>query len=237
LNDAGSYSRPSIKGKDVNTEIITLKAQDGHELEAYVAHPDGTPKAGLLIIQEIFGLTDNIREVTEEFAADGFLAVAPAMFDRVDKGIVLDYTDFDAARETMGKLDLEQCAADMQAAADYARSAGKVGIVGYCWGGAMADWAACHGSVDAVVSYYGRMTVDWLDKQPTCPMHYHYGDRDQLIPWQTIEQIQRKRKGHVRIWGNADHGFNCKDRSQYHKSSAIAAREVTLDFLTEHLTA
>jgi carboxymethylenebutenolidase len=99
----------------------------------------------------------------------------------------------------------------------------------------MVDWAACHGSVDAGVSYYGRMTIDWLDKQPTCPMYYHYGERDQLIPWQTIENIQRKRNGAVRIWGSADHGFNCKDRPQYHKTSAVAAREVTLEFFAEHL--
>ncbi|HJP05138.1 MAG: carboxymethylenebutenolidase [Chromatiales bacterium] len=220
----------------MKTEFVTLTASDGHELEAYVAHPEGKPKAGLLVLQEIFGLTDHIREVTEEFAADGFLAVAPAMFDRIEKGIVLGYTDFEVAREAMGKLNLEKCAVDMQAAADYARSAGKVGIVGYCWGGAMADWAACHGSVDAGVSYYGRATVEWLDNHPTCPMFYHYGERDTLIPWQTIEKIQRKRKGKVRIWGGAEHGFNCKARPQYHKASAMPARELTLEFFIEHLT-
>jgi carboxymethylenebutenolidase len=219
----------------MKTETITLAAEDGHELEAYVAHPEGTPKAGLLVLQEIFGLTDHILEVAREFAEDDYLVVVPAMFDRVKKGVVLDYTDFEAARETMAKLDLDNCAKDMQAAADYARSAGKVGIVGYCWGGAMADWAACHDSVDAAVSYYGRMTVEWLDREPACPMLYHYGDRDALIPADIIEKIQRKRKGHVRVWGNADHGFNCKDRPQYHKAAAAHARELTLGFFQRHL--
>ena len=217
------------------TETITLQADDGHEFEAYVAHPDGEPKGGLLVIQEIFGLTNHILETTREFAEDGYLAVAPAMFDRVGKGIVLDYSDFSKARLTMSELDLDQCALDMKAAADYARSAGKVGIVGYCWGGAMADWAACNGIVDAGVSYYGRMTVEWLDRQPTCPMFYHYGEKDSLIPMQTVEDIQKKRKGHVRVWGGADHGFNCKDRPSFHKQAARDARALTMEFFAEHL--
>jgi carboxymethylenebutenolidase len=219
----------------MTTENITLTAEDGHELQAFVARPEGTAKGGLIILQEIFGVTDHIREVAEGFAEEGYLAVAPAMFDRVKPGIVLDYTDFDAARETMAALDLEQCVLDMKAASEYARSAGKVGIVGFCWGGSMADLAACSGLVDAGVSYYGRMTVEWLDKKPTCPMLYHYGEVDQLIPAQIIEKIQRARKGQVNVWGGADHGFNCKDRPQYHAKAATAAMGITLDFLDKHL--
>jgi len=217
------------------TETVTLTADDGHKLEAFIARPEGEPKGGLIILQEIFGITDHIKDVAEGFAAEGYLAVAPAMFDRIESGIVLDYSDFDRAREAMGKLDLEQCVADMRAAADYARSAGKVGSVGFCWGGAMADLAACHGLVDAGVSYYGRMTVDWLDQEPTCPMLYHYGEVDELIPLQTVEKIQRSRKGKVYVWGAADHGFNCKDRPSYHKTAATQAMAVTLGFLGEYL--
>ena len=220
----------------MNTETISLTAADGHSLQAFVAKPDGTAKGGLIILQEIFGITDHIKDVCNEFAAQGYLAVAPAMFDRVAPGMVLDYTDFGTARDTMGKLEREHCVADMRAAADYARSAGKVGAVGFCWGGSMADLAACHELVDAGVSYYGRMTVEWLELQPTCPMLYHYGEIDQLIPLQIVEQIQRKRKGIVRVWGSADHGFNCKDRPQYHKASAEKAMAETLEFLAEHLS-
>jgi carboxymethylenebutenolidase len=219
----------------MTTEFISLTAEDSHELQAYIARPEGTPKGGIVIIQEIFGLTDHIRNITDKFAEQGYLAVAPAMFDRIKPGIVLDYTDFDTARETMGKLDQEKSISDIRAAAEYARSAGKVGVIGFCWGGAMADLAACNGLVDAGVSYYGRMTVEWLDKQPTCPMLYHYGDRDQLIPAKTIETIQRARKAKVNIWGNADHGFCCEDRPSYHKSSAKQSMEVTLKFLAENL--
>lgn len=217
-------------------ENITLTADDGHRLQAYVARPDGEPKAGLVILQEIFGVTSHIQSVADGFAAEGYLAIAPAMFDRIQPGAVLPYTDFETARGIMGKLDRDQCVLDMKAAADYARSAGKVGIVGFCWGGAMADLAACHGLVNAGVSYYGRMTVEWLDLQPHCPMLYHYGETDTLIPPETIEKIQRKRKGHVRVWGGAGHGFNCTDRPDYHKASATRAMEVTLEFLGKHLT-
>ena len=220
----------------MTTEFISLTTEDGHKLQAYVARPEGTPKGGIVVIQEIFGLTDHIRNMTEKFAAEGYLAVAPAMFDRVEPGIVLDYTDFDAARATMGKLDQDQSIFDIRAAAEYARSAGKVGVIGFCWGGAMADLAACNGLVDAGVSYYGRMTVEWLDKQPTCPMLYHYGDRDQLIPAQIIEKIQRSRKGNVNIWGTADHGFCCEDRPSYNKAAAKQSMEITQKFFVDNLT-
>lgn len=219
----------------IMTETVSLQADDGHTLQAFVAKPEGTPKAGLVVIQEIFGLTRHIKEVTAEFAADGYLAVAPAMFDRVSPDVVLDYDELETGRDTMSKLDLDQCVLDMKAAADFVRSAGEVGVIGYCWGGAMADLAACNGLADAGVSYYGRMTMEWLDKQPTCPMLYHYGELDQLISLEMVEQIQRARKGNVRVWGAADHGFNCKDRPQYHKASATKAREITLAFFADNL--
>jgi carboxymethylenebutenolidase len=216
-------------------ETVSLTTKDGHQFQACVAQPDGTPKGGVVVIQEIFGLTDHIRSMVEKFAAEGYLAIAPAMFDRVKPGIVLDYSDFDAARETMDKLDRDQSINDLRAASEYVRSAGKVGIIGFCWGGAMADLAACNDLADAGVSYYGRMTVEWLDQQPTCPMLYHYGDRDDLIPAQTVEKIQRKRLGNVCVWGSADHGFMCEDRPQYHKASANQSMEITLAFLQENL--
>jgi len=217
------------------SETISLTTADGHVLDTFVARPAAAPKAGLIILQEIFGLTDHIKAVTEKFAAAGYLAVAPAMFDRVKQGLVLEYTDFATARATMSQLDRAKCVLDMQAAADYARSAGKVGSIGFCWGGSMSDLAACHGLVDAGVSYYGRMTVEWLDLQPACPMLYHYGDRDALIPTDVIEQIQRKRNGQVHVWGNADHGFCCEDRPQYNATAAAQSMQVTLEFLQAHL--
>jgi len=220
----------------MQTETIKLTAADGHELSAYVARPEGEPKGGLLVLQEIFGVNDHIRKVADSFAAEGYLAIAPAMFDRVKPGIELGYDDFQTARDTMSTLDREHCVADMAAAADYARAAGKVGIVGYCWGGSMADLAACHGLVDAAVSYYGRMTCEWLDLTPQCPVLYHYGETDPLITLQTIEDIAKKRPGHeVRVWGNAGHGFNCDERPEFRKRTAAEARKLTLKHLATNL--
>jgi len=219
----------------MSSETISLTAEDGHVLNAFVARPAAVPKGGLIIFQEIFGLTGHIKAIAEKFAAAGYLAVAPAMFDRIKSDMVLSYTDFTTARATMSQLDRAKCVLDMKAAADYARSAGKVGSIGFCWGGSMADLAACHGLVDAGVSYYGRMTVEWLDLQPACPMLYHYGDRDALIPADVIEQIRRKRHGQVHIWGNADHGFCCEDRPQYNATATAQSMQVTLEFLEAHL--
>jgi carboxymethylenebutenolidase len=219
----------------MTTETVSLTAEDGHKLDAYVAHPDGKPKGGIVVIQEIFGLTEHIRAMTEKFAAEGYLAVAPAMFDRVEKNTVVDYDDFEKAISTMGMLDREQSIGDIRAAVEYAKSAGKVGAIGFCWGGSMADLTACNGMVDAGVSYYGRATVEWLDQQPTCPMFYHYGEIDKLISLETIEKIQHKRKGNVRIWGGADHGFCCENRPSFHKQAAQSSFELTLEFFAEHL--
>ncbi len=218
------------------SETISLAASDGHELSAYIATPEGTPKGGLVVMQEIFGLNEHIKKVTDGFAADGYLAIAPAMFDRVGKDIVPGYDDFQTAIDTMGKLDREQSVLDMQAAADHVRSAGKVAAVGFCWGGSMADLAACHGLVDVAVSYYGRGTVDWLDKHPQCPVLYHFGEKDPLIPLQTVEDIRKSRSNDhckVHVWGGAGHGFNCDSRPEYHKPSATKAYAETLEFIEQ----
>lgn len=217
------------------SETISLTASDGHQLQAYVARPEGTPRAGLVVLQEIFGVNEHIRSVADGFAADGYLAVAPAMFDRAEPGVELGYEDFTQARSYVEKITRDDWVKDIAAAADYARAAGKVGAVGYCWGGALADLAACHGLVDAGVSYYGRMTVEWLELQPQCPMLYHYGETDTLIPLEIVEKITRKRDGEVRVWGGAGHGFNCEARSSFHKKVAEQARALTLSFFDQHL--
>ena len=218
------------------SETITLTASDGHEFSAYVAAPEGNAKGGLVVLQEIFGVNEHIKDVTDRFAKEGFLAIAPFMFDRVGKNIVPDYDDFQGAIDTMGKLDRAECVLDMQAAADHVRSAGKVAAVGYCWGGSMADLAACHGLVDTAVSYYGRATADWLDLKPQCPVLYHFGELDQLIPLQLIEDIRKGRNQDnckFRVWGGAGHGFNSDNRPQYHKASATKAYAETLEFIDQ----
>jgi len=218
-------------------DTIGLIANDGHALSAYRNAPAGEPRGGIVILQEIFGITDHIRSVVDQYAQLGFLTIAPSLFDRVRPDIVLDYTDIEQAREIMMSLDRELAVADIAAAAAAARSAGKVAAIGYCWGGAMADLAACRIDIDAAVSYYGRATVEWLDEQPQCPVMYHYGAQDQLIPPELVEQISAGRPGHPSfVYEGAGHGFNCDDRPDFRPETAALALERTLAFLDEHLT-
>lgn len=217
-------------------ERISLSASDGHQLSAYRAEPDGAPKAGVVILQEIFGITNHIRSVTDQYASLGYVAVAPALFDRVGADITLDYTDIQRALEVVGQLDLDDAMADIQAAADNARSAGKVAAIGYCWGGALVDLAACRLNIDAGVSYYGRRTSEWLDEKPKCPVIYHFGRRDQSIPMDMVEKITAARpNGIVHIYDDAGHGFNCNDRADYSPDDAKLALSRSLEFLDAHL--
>lgn len=217
-------------------EMTELTTADGHKLAAYRAQPAGAPKAGLIVVQEIFGVTDHIQRVTDQFAEYGYLAIAPSLFDRVQPGIVLGYSEFEKARETMQSLDLEDNVVDMAAAAAAVRSAGKVGAVGYCWGGAIADLAACRINIDAAVAYYGRMIVEWLDLKPGCPAMYHFGDKDQLIPSDMVEKIRGARPdGVFHTYPDAGHGFSCDERPDYRPESADLALTRTLNFFGETL--
>ena len=218
------------------TAMTRLRASDDHHFDAYQAEPAGPPKAGLVIIQEIFGVTDHIRRVTDDFARRGYLAIAPSLYDRVERGAELGYTDFDKARNLMTSLDLAKVTLDVQAAVNALRSAGRVGVVGYCWGGSIADLAACRTNVDAAVAYYGRQMVNWLTEQPRCPVMYHFGRKDPLIPMELVEQVRAGRPGQeLFVYDDAGHGFNCDERPEFHAPSAALALERTLAFFEKNL--
>jgi carboxymethylenebutenolidase len=157
------------------------------------------------------------------------------MFDRIRAGVMLDYTEIEQARGLMMQLNPDHATQDMAAAADAARTAGKVAVIGYCWGGAMADLAACRIHVDAAVAYYGRMIVEWLDLRPACPVMYHFGGTDPLIPDEMIEQIRESRPdGVFHTYPGAGHGFNCTERADFHPESAALALKRTLDILDDN---
>lgn len=220
----------------VTTRTLTLQAADGHRFGAFLATPPGTPRAGLLVLQEIFGVNAHIRRVTTDFAARGYLAIAPALFDRVRPGTELGYDAVDEGRDLMQKLALDDVAADLRAAVAAVGTAGRVGAVGYCWGGAIADLAACRAPVAAAVAYYGRANVAWLDEQPRCPVLYHFGALDPLIPPAVTDQIAAARPGQaVHVYPAAGHGFNCDERPEYHAPSAALALARTLAFFGQHL--
>jgi carboxymethylenebutenolidase len=217
-------------------EMIELTTSDEHKVTAYRAAPDTAPKAGVIVIQEIFGVTDHIRRVTDQFAKNGFLAIAPGLFDRVQPGAVLNYSEVERGRDIMQSLDLDDTIRDMAAAAEAVRSAGKVGAVGYCWGGAIADLAACRIDIDAAVAYYGRMIVQWLDLKPACPVMYHFGEEDPLIPSDMVAEIRDARPaGIFYTYPGAGHGFSCDERTDFRPESADLALTRTLDFFKENL--
>lgn len=215
---------------------IRLKARDGHELDAYVAEPTGRAKGGIVVVQEIFGVTKHMQRVADQFAAKGYKVVAPAMFDRVERNVMLAYSEIDKGREYMRQLKWPNTLADVEAAANEARDAGKVAVVGYCWGGTVAHVAASELDIDAAVSYYGGGVAKMLDKKPRSPIMYHFGDRDASIPLSDIELIKKAApKSPVHVYPGAGHGFNCDERSSYSAKDAQLALERSLEFLNEHL--
>ena len=221
-------------------EFVKLTAGDGHELDAYVAKPEGEPIAGLVVVQEIFGVNKHIRAVTDGWAKDGFLAVAPALFDRVERGVDIGYegADREKALSFMPKLDAEMMAKDTAAALAYAReqSGKKTGIVGYCLGGSIAWQMASRGLADAAVGYYGGFISRFADAELQCPVILHFGAQDAHI---TEEDRAKIAAAHpevpIYVYDAAGHGFNCDMRSSYDAPSAKLARERSLEFLKEKL--
>lgn len=216
-------------------EHIELTARDGHSFDAYRAMPAGERVGGVVVIQEIFGLTRHMLSVVDRYAGEGFAAVAPALFDRVEPGIVLDYSEIERGRATMRKLEWRNTLADVQAAAESLGGA-DIAIVGFCWGGTVAHVAASELPFAAAVSYYGTAVAQHLDKRPRCPVLYHFGERDRSIPREAIERIKQSNpSGVYHVYAGADHGFDCRDRAAYSPADAEAAFERSLRFLREHL--
>ena len=220
-------------------ETVSIPTTDGHQLTAYRADPEGAPKGGLVVIQEIFGVNSHIRSVADGYAQDGYRVLAPALFDRVSPGIELGYTpeDVDKGRELKGGLDHDAAVRDV-AACVAALGDLSVGVVGYCWGGSLAWNAATRiDGVGAAIGYYGGMIPDMVGEQPRHPVLLHFGDQDASIPMEGVEKV---RAAHpdvpVHIY-SAGHGFNCDQRGSFDAASATLARERTLAFLAEHLAA
>ncbi len=191
-----------------------------------------------IVAQEIFGVNRHIRAVTDDYAARGYVAIAPAMFDRIRRGIELDYTPA-GMQEGIGYMlqsKREHAVADLSAAFATVRHAGKVGAVGYCWGGYLAWLAACELPVSCAVSYYGGpITQNLGTGTPGKPMMFHYGERDGHIPLADVDKVRAAHPNGIFHLYPAGHGFNCNERADYDQPSAELALQRTLDFFTEHL--
>jgi len=211
-----------------------LVARDGFALDAYVARPAGKPRGGLVVVQEIFGVNAHMRSVCDGYAANGFVAIAPAVFDRVERGVDLGYdaAGIEAGRALRAKADTGNALADLDAARAFAADAGQVGIVGYCWGGLLAWLAACRlDGFAAAIVYYGGGIGEVLGEVPRCPVLGHFGERDKMIPQAWIDEWRRRYPTHPVHTYDADHGFNCDARPSYDAAAAKLARERTLVFL------
>jgi carboxymethylenebutenolidase len=214
--------------------MIRLKARDGHELDAYLAEPQGKLRGGVVVVQEIFGVTDHIKRVADQYAAEGYRAIAPAMFDRIKRDITLPYSAIEQGRAYMQQLGWLNTLADVEAAADAVRDAGAAAVVGYCWGGTVAHLAASELDLDAAVSYYGGGVARMLDKQPRCPIVYHFGDQDHAIPMADVEKIMSAYpNAEVHVYKGAGHGFNCDERASYSAPDARMAFGRSIEFLRE----
>ena len=214
---------------------IELIASDGHRLSAYLKEPQGKPRGGIVVIQEIFGVTRHIRAVVDQYAAAGYLAIAPAVFDRVERDVDVPYTDMPRGFGYMQKMQNDLVMQDVRAAVDRVASAGKVGVVGYCWGGTMAYLAAARLPIAAAVSYYGGGTAQYLAEKPRCPIMFHYGELDSHIPMSQVEQVKAANPAGTFHLYEADHGFNCTDRASYEPASAKLALERSLEFFHKHV--
>jgi len=233
------FFREKFKGETMS-EHVKLRASDGHELDAYVAHPQAESIAALVVVQEIFGVNPHIRSVADGYAKDGFLAVAPALFDRYERGLELGYDgeDMRKAMSLVPRLNLDNALIDTAAALDYSRreSGKKVGVIGYCFGGTIAWLAAARLGPDAAVGYYGGYIAKYVGEYPKAPVMLHFGKLDQHIPKPGIDAVQAANPGVPIFWYDAGHGFNCSDRSSYNAGAAKLARERSLEFLKKHLS-
>jgi len=219
-------------------KMIDLTAADGHKLSAYRADPSGKPRGGIVVIQEIFGVNSHIKSVADGFAADGYLAIAPAMFDRAQKNVDLGYSpqDIEKGRDIRAKITTDMAMKDSEAALKAAAAAGKVGIVGYCWGGFVAWMAAAKvPGLACAVPYYGGGILDNADLQPKVPVMGHFGDKDAHIPVEGVKKLAEKHKKQQIFIYAADHGFNCDQRGSYNAPAAKQARGRTLEFFRKHV--
>ena len=219
-------------------KMIELTAADGHKLAAYRAEPAGKPRGGVVVIQEIFGVNSHIKSVADGYAADGYLAIAPAMYDRVQRNYDTGYSqpEIQAGLAVMQKLDWKNTMQDVDAAVKEAGGAGKVGIVGYCWGGTVAWVAAARtAGLACAVPYYGGGIPNFADEGPKVPMLCNFGEQDQSPTPEQAKAAVTKHPSIVAHFYPAGHGFNCDQRGSYNAEASKLARTRTLEFFRKHL--
>ena len=219
------------------SSLVHALAKDGHIVDLYVAKPKSQAVATVIVLQEIFGITDHIQAICQQYATHGYLAVAPALFDRIQKNIVLDYSSIKEGRDYKMQLQDEQVLLDIAAAAATAENDLKVAVIDFCFGGALSYLASTRLNLNCAISYYGGGIAEkYINQKPLCPIMYHFGALDPIIPSTDVAAIQSNHPGGVfHIYEDAGHGFNCSDRRDYHSESAELAFARSLEFLKMHV--
>jgi len=219
---------------------VTLTSADGFRLGAARADPEGEVRGGVVVIQEIFGVNQHIRSICDRLAAQGYCAIAPSIFDRMEPGFTSGYTaqDVAVARKFVAAPDWDAMLRDTEAAIDAARDSGAVGIIGFCLGGSIAFRAALKASsLKAAIGFYGSAIAGVADQKPQVPVQLHFGEEDGAIPLSDVETIRAKRpEVEVFTYPGAGHGFHCDARASYHQASAEIAWQRSMAFLARHLT-
>ncbi|MEP7207231.1 MAG: dienelactone hydrolase family protein [Casimicrobiaceae bacterium] len=219
-------------------QTIELTAGDGFRFSAYRSDPQGKPRGGLVVVQEIFGVNSHIRSVCDGYAADGYRVIAPALFDRAERGVDLGYQGPDIARgrDLKAAVAIDDALRDVAAARDAVGDAGKVGILGFCWGGFVTWMAASRiDGFACAVPYYGGGMTDAIDERPKCPVMAHFGRKDDHISVPGVEKLGAAHPQAQVFLYDAGHGFNCDQRGSYDAAAAKLARTRTLEFLRLHV--
>lgn len=217
-------------------ELITIGTAGTQCISAYLARPAGKPKGGIVVVQEIFGVNAHIRRVTDGYAEAGYVAIAPAVFDHLETGVELAYDEAGMKKgiALIGELGMDKALADVASAAEAISSAGKIGVVGFCWGGSIAYLAAIKLGLPAA-SYYGGRNASLVGTPAKAPLIFHYGLRDAHIGTEDREKVRAANPDAEYYEYDADHGFNCDARASYDPAAATLARERTLGFFARHL--
>ena len=218
---------------------FNLTASDAHSLGAYRADPAGKPKGGMIVVQEIFGVNHHIRAVCDRLAGEGYVAVAPAVFDRFVRNFESGYSpdEIAHARSYLGNLNWDNMMKDLDAALGDIRSAGPCGVIGFCMGGTAAFLAACRlNGLKASVAYYGGQIVKFADEKPKCPVQMHFGEKDAGIPLSDVESVKQKQpQAEVYVYPDAQHGFHCDERASFQKEASTQAWQRSMEFLAKHM--
>ncbi len=218
-------------------ETVRLTAADGHDFDAYRARPGGKALGGLVVLQEIFGVNGHIRDLCDGFAADGYDAIAPALFDRKQSAVELGYDEdgVTAGRVMRMGVGWDEPIRDIAASIEAVSESGKVAAVGYCWGGSLAWLTAARLELACASAFYGGQINQFRGECPNCPIELHFGEQDPIIPPEHRALITEWNPTVPIHLYSAGHGFACDARDGFHEESAALARRRTLDLFAEHL--